>query len=720
MDPKITSSSLAARSWALAAVWLILITAGLGGLPVRGINTTNTIEFAKSVPQPGSVQWETERELSKKSQETHRKRLSIEDATSPFIPRATQANLINGPKTLPVHLPSKAGVMERFLDLCFFTAILLLTAGLAARKFAPELLADLNQRYNPWAVPPAGARNHPDGIRSEEKAFGEFLATLRTGPAAAPRTEAPATEMPRAEFYGRAKKRLANQRRMCEEIGRQAGDAMRKKRILDLYYELGALKAEAAFPEALPVWQLASAMEGLLREIGGKINNVTPSMRRTILGGLDVLDKLCIPGSKPDLLTNCPFKFLVVDDDLISRQALALSLKKAFSQPDQAVDGFAAVIHTARQAYDVIFLDVQMPGMDGFELCRVIHDSELNRSTPVVFVTSQSDFDARAKSTLIGGNDLMGKPFLIFEVTVKALTLALQGRLLSADGKPAPNAETARAALDSPAPAAENTRNAASPALKQRLPPATAPVKMNAAAKAFLNRAGEQLSPLRELSERLLKADDDARRQNLLSDGFLRINSWLARDGSDVMHPAYQLSSALEGLFRKLLQDAHSTPTALGSIAAAVDLLTELCLPGLKADLGVNPPIRLLVVDDDLVARRALAGALQTNFKRPESVDSGEAALTLAREEPFDVVFLDLQMPGMDGFETCSKIRETGLNQSTPVVFVTAHRDFAYPAGTSHGGGNDLVEKPFLTSEINLKALTYALRSRLRSAKLEA
>ena len=70
-----------------------------------------------------------------------------------------------------------------------------------------------------------------------------------------------------------------------------------------------------------------------------------------------------------------------------------------------------------------------MPGMDGFEVCSKIRDTVPNRTTPVVFVTGQSDFDARVNSTLSGGNDLMGKPFLIFEVTVKALTLALQGRL---------------------------------------------------------------------------------------------------------------------------------------------------------------------------------------------------------------------------------------------------------------------------------------------------
>jgi CheY-like chemotaxis protein len=721
MERKSTSSSLKPRFWAPPAVLLILLTTGLCCMPVRGTTTTNTIEFANLLPQPGSVRWEDERELNEQRQETYRKRLSIQDSASPFVPRAITANLINGPQTPPVHPPSGAGAIERFFDLCFFAAILLLSGGLLARRFAPELITDFNHRFNPWAIPPVGARNYPACLRSEEEPFGEFLATFRAGPATSPRADEQATEIPHAEFYAQAKKRLANQRRLFQEISRQANDLVRKKRLLDLYFELGGLKDDAGFPEVLPVWQVASAMEGLLKELGGKIKNVTPSTLRTILGGLDLLDKLCVPGATTDLLTNRPFKFLVVDDDLISRQALTLSLKKAFSQPDQATDGFAALIHTARQVYDVIFLDVQMPEMDGFELCQLIHNSDLNRTTPVVFVTSHSDFDARAKSTLTGGNDLMGKPFLIFEVTVKALTLALQGRLLTKDSKPAPQIQLAAAASNSQPAMMGKPRSVATPAIQRRSQPAKASAESKDSARAFLNRAAEQLGPLRELCETLLQADDVARRQNLLADGFLRINSLLAKNDSEVIHPAYQLCCALEGLFRKLLQDSgYSTPSTLVTIAAAMDLLNELCLPGLKADLGVNPPIRLLVVDDDLVARRALTGALQITFKKPESVESGEAALSLALEEQFDVVFLDLQMPGMNGFETCSKIRETRLNQSTPVVFVTAHCDSIDPAETDRSGGNDLVGKPFLTSEINLKALTYALRSRLQPSKLEA
>ena len=124
-----------------------------------------------------------------------------------------------------------------------------------------------------------------------------------------------------------------------------------------------------------------------------------------------------------------------------------------------------------------------------------------------------------------------------------------------------------------------------------------------------------------------------------------------------------------------------------------------------------------VAVDDDPVARRSVVCALQTTFKRPASADGGAVALTLAAEKPFDVIFLDVQMPGMDGFEVCSGIRNTIPNHATPVVFVTSHDDFNARTQMSLSGGSDFVVKPLLTSEITVKALTFALRGRLQ--KLE-
>ena len=75
--------------------------------------------------------------------------------------------------------------------------------------------------------------------------------------------------------------------------------------------------------------------------------------------------------------------------------------------------GSAGVTPLYQNRFDLIFLDVDMPGMDGFELCKKIRTSATNKSTPVVFVTSVSEFENRSRSTLNGGHEWIAKPFLL-------------------------------------------------------------------------------------------------------------------------------------------------------------------------------------------------------------------------------------------------------------------------------------------------------------------
>jgi CheY-like chemotaxis protein len=99
-------------------------------------------------------------------------------------------------------------------------------------------------------------------------------------------------------------------------------------------------------------------------------------------------------------------------------------------------------------------------------------------------------------------------------------------------------------------------------------------------------------------------------------------------------------------------------------------------------------------------------------FERPVSVGSGEMAVSLAAEKPFDLIFLDVLMPGMDGFTACPKIHETSHNRETPVVFVTGNGDAASRARASEAGGAGFIEKSALSAEVTVTALTFCARSR--------
>lgn len=714
--------------------------------------------------QMGSVAQQWLQLEARENQELFRKRVAIPGAVGPNVQMETTARL-----------RLAGGRAEDHHQNLLLAALFLLTGVLAIRKLSPELANYLNPHFNPWVLSPATAANFSAKIRAEDEAFSEFLAAFQAGPSVttgeSPFGAAPATESgPLQEFFARAPKLLGKLRTLLQKIGGAPTKAAQRRMLVDLQRELRALKGEAGLSELLPVWQVAAALEGLVKQLADKLGNVTPSTLRTVAGGVDLLKDLCLPGLKADLLTNPPLRILAVDDDLISRNAVSLALKKALNPPELAENGETALALATLQAYDVIFLDVQMPGMDGFEVCTRIHDTLPNRTTPVVFVTCHSDFDARAQSTLSGGSDLIAKPFLTFEITVKALTLALQGRLqgrtrtagarqglsgatvlspAQAESSPAQNLvpELGRGAAKAELPGMlTDDRRQGQPldgqgvmpppgadlaGVAQR-PPATLSTTMPNAdgaarscelpadelAQAFLVRASEHLGALRDLIQTIFQTSDEKARQEMLGDFYLRLHAFAPTVDCARAHPALRMSAALVGLLKKLLESPkHCTSSTLLTVATAVDFLNDLCRSEVKPDLAGDPPIRLLVVDDDPVARRAITCALQMTFEKPESADSGEAALALAKEKPFDAIFMDVQMPGMDGFAACLRIHETVHNGTTPVVFVTGHSDLRARSQSAVSGGSDLIGKPFLTAEITVKALAIALRGRLQQRK---
>jgi len=80
------------------------------------------------------------------------------------------------------------------------------------------------------------------------------------------------------------------------------------------------------------------------------------------------------------------------------------------------------------QPCDLIFLDINLPEMNGFELCTKLRAMPLHEKTPIVFLTGMNSFQNRVQSNLSGGNDFVGKPFNVAELGVKALIWVLRGQ----------------------------------------------------------------------------------------------------------------------------------------------------------------------------------------------------------------------------------------------------------------------------------------------------
>src|SRR5207244_5441816 len=121
----------------------------------------------------------------------------------------------------------------------------------------------------------------------------------------------------------------------------------------------------------------------------------------------------------------CKNRVLLVDDDEVSNRANEVALKRANYDTVSATNGLAALILLNKNPFDLILLDINMPAMNGIELCQKLRCIPHHEKTPVIFVTFSGDFQNRAKSLLSGGDDLISKPISPLELIVKATIFLL-------------------------------------------------------------------------------------------------------------------------------------------------------------------------------------------------------------------------------------------------------------------------------------------------------
>jgi len=108
---------------------------------------------------------------------------------------------------------------------------------------------------------------------------------------------------------------------------------------------------------------------------------------------------------------------------------------------------------------------------------------------------------------------------------------------------------------------------------------------------------------------------------------------------------------------------------------------------------------RILIVDDQLVNLKLLKIHLTSAGYQIEEATNGQAALSKAGEANPDLILLDIMMPGMDGFETCRRLKKNEKIRETPVIFLSAIQDSKTKVDCFKLGGVDYISKPFTPAE---------------------
>lgn len=123
---------------------------------------------------------------------------------------------------------------------------------------------------------------------------------------------------------------------------------------------------------------------------------------------------------------------------------------------------------------------------------------------------------------------------------------------------------------------------------------------------------------------------------------------------------------------------------------------------------------RILVIDDTLQNRLLAEAQLEAEGYVVTSAENGAEGLALLAREAFDLVLLDVMMPGIDGFETCRRLRKLPNGAEIPVLFLTASHETAIHERAIESGGDDFLRKPIERTELLLR-----VRSLIRITRLQ-
>lgn len=390
-------------------------------------------------------------------------------------------------------------------------------------------------------------------------------------------------------------------------------------------------------------------------------------------------------------------KILIVEDDPIVAHIYKTRLERERYEVDIATDGQAGCSRASEFLPDAMLLDLMLPRMNGVDVLKKIRSQKQFEKTPIIVFTNAYVPTMINEAYQAGATQVFNKATLTPRQILEALDIALAGSSISVEanqaiavgGGSAPTGNTAmRKAADQEAE--------------------------NQMIDTFNESAPETLLNLRKTMADFSKAPDESTRVTSLLTLYRKVHGLTGSAGLAGLHNISQLASALEVLLKELYDKPKNiNASTIRTVAHSIDFLFELFQKAPKGNLLDQRPVEILVVDDEILSRRAVTYALEKAGLRAASVEDPQAALNLATEKAFDLIFLDVQMPGIDGFELCTKIRGLEKHKNTPVIFVTNLNDFKSRARSSLSGGNDFIAKPFMFIELSAKALTYLMRGRL-------
>ena len=229
--------------------------------------------------------------------------------------------------------------------------------------------------------------------------------------------------------------------------------------------------------------------------------------------------------------------------------------------------------------------------------------------------------------------------------------------------------------------------------------------------KASLETVPETLTALRRAVH---EASREGGAPGAMAEFYRRIHGFAEQMAALGQRPLHYLSAQIEMLAHDLGKYPEQVnPSVLRTLGQSIDFLSSLLPDEVRTRLKDPSAAQVLVVDDEDGARRIIMAAMRLANLKSMAADNPTTGLAALGVQGFDLIFLDIGLPEMTGFELCSKIRALPMHEKTPIVFITGMATFQNRVQSSLSGGNDFVGKPFNIPELGLKALVWIFKGQL-------
>ena len=341
-------------------------------------------------------------------------------------------------------------------------------------------------------------------------------------------------------------------------------------------------------------------------------------------------------------------KILFIEDDQIVANVYRNKLAVEGYKVETAPDGETGLKTMRIFKPDTIILDLMLPGMSGLDVIKQVRSEEEFAKVPIIVFSNTYLTNMIQEAWKAGATKCISKsncsPKEVIEVVRH--TIGDSG------------------AIPSSAPAVVGTH---APAKPVPLSTETDSAFQADLRKTFIDSLPATLVMLRASLQSLIKADNEMTRLKEIYELYRRVHALNGNASIAGLVQIAHMSGALEALLKEIYEKPKNINTStLRTVAAGVDFLGFLFERSTLPETQEVPAANILVVDDEAISRRAIIYALEKAQLQSVNVESPETAYKLLTESNFDLVFLDVDMPGMSGFELCTKLRALPAHKKTP------------------------------------------------------